>query len=149
MQLGLGPPSAQPAAAYPTTVTGKRNWSWRAVHGDVPVPSKDTVPAAPGGFADLIDVINPLQHIPIVSNVYRAMTGDTISPAGRILGGTLFGGPFGFMAGVGSTIVSETTGKDVSEHILASLFGGKDSTNSASSALRASAQYDAASRLRF
>src|SRR3546814_6236130 len=43
-------------------------------------------------FGDFLDIINPLQHIPLVSTLYRAITGDEISPHARILGATLFGG---------------------------------------------------------
>ena len=46
-------------------------------------------------FLDLLDVINPLQHIPFVSTLYRALTGDTIAPASRVAGGAPFGGPIG------------------------------------------------------
>jgi hypothetical protein len=34
-------------------------------------------------FAEFLDIINPLQHIPVVSTIYRAITGDQISP-GRV-----------------------------------------------------------------
>ncbi|MDP6473864.1 MAG: hypothetical protein QF894_03030 [Alphaproteobacteria bacterium] len=30
------------------------------------------------GFDDFLDLINPLQHIPIISTIYREITGDTI-----------------------------------------------------------------------
>ena len=32
-------------------------------------------------FWDFLDIINPLQHIPIVSNIYRSLTGDEIAKA--------------------------------------------------------------------
>lgn len=153
MTINIGQPAATGSsnsgnAAYPTTASGKRNWSWSAVHGNVPQPSRETVPESTGGFADLIDIINPLQHIPVVSNIYRAVTGDTINPAGRILGGTLFGGPLGFLAGIGSTLVAQTTGKDVGEHLLASVFGGESSITTSTSPSQAAASYAAAGRLR-
>ena len=46
-------------------------------------------------FGDIIDIVNPLQHIPIISNIYRKITGDVIAPAMEIAGGALFGGPLG------------------------------------------------------
>jgi hypothetical protein len=46
-------------------------------------------------LSTLLDIINPLQHIPLVSNLYREITGDQISSSARILGGGLFGGPIG------------------------------------------------------
>ena len=38
-------------------------------------------------FFDLLDIINPLQHIPILSGLYRKITGDEISPGARMMGG--------------------------------------------------------------
>ena len=46
-------------------------------------------------FRDVLDLINPLQHIPVVGNLYRKLTGDVAAPAIRVAGGALFGGPLG------------------------------------------------------
>ncbi len=54
-------------------------------------------------FGDIIDIVNPLQHIPIISNIYRKITGDTIAPAMEIAGGALFGGPLGAVASLVTT----------------------------------------------
>lgn len=72
-------------------------------------------------FSDFLDIINPLQHIPIVNTVYRAMTGDKIDPGSRLAGGGLFGGPIGLVASLISGMVEESTGKDPGEHALAAL----------------------------
>ncbi|MBS4045751.1 MAG: hypothetical protein KG075_05360 [Alphaproteobacteria bacterium] len=72
-------------------------------------------------FSDFLDIINPLQHIPIVNTVYRAMTGDKIDPGSRLAGGGLFGGPIGLVASLVSGMVEESTGKDPGEHALAAL----------------------------
>ena len=40
-------------------------------------------------FLDFIDMINPLQHIPLVGSAYRELTGDEIDPASRVIGGTV------------------------------------------------------------
>jgi hypothetical protein len=72
-------------------------------------------------FSDFLDIINPLQHIPIVNTVYRAVTGDKINPGSRLAGGTLFGGPIGLVASLVSGMVEESTGKDPGEHALAAL----------------------------
>lgn len=76
------------------------------------------------GFDDLIDLINPLQHIPIISTIYRAITGDTIAPGPRMLGGALFGGgPIGAIAGLATGAINagleHDTGKDMGGHALA------------------------------
>lgn len=55
------------------------------------------------GFGDFVDLINPLQHVPIIGEVYRNVTGDEISDgarhAGHALYGLALGGPLG-MAGM-------------------------------------------------
>lgn len=63
------------------------------------------------GFADLVDIINPLQHIPVVGHVYRKMTGDEISPPAQFIGSALYGGPLGAVAALTDIAVREQTGK--------------------------------------
>lgn len=70
-------------------------------------------------FGDILDVINPLQYIPVISTIYRNLTGDELSPAARIAGGALFGGPIGLVAGVANTAVLAFSGKDIGESIVA------------------------------
>ena len=53
------------------------------------------------GIGDVIDMINPLQHIPIVSNLYQSATGDTIGAVAMIVGGAIFGGPIGALTSAG------------------------------------------------
>lgn len=70
-------------------------------------------------FFDLLDVINPLQHIPLISSIYRKLSGDEIGLAARIIGGALFGGPFGLFNAALTAAVEETTGKEPGGHLLA------------------------------
>src|SRR5579872_3478503 len=79
-------------------------------------------------FHDLIDAINPLQHLPVVSAIYRWITGDTIGNIPRIVGDALYGGIPGFVAGLVNVLVKEESGEDVGEHVIATLFGGSQST---------------------
>jgi hypothetical protein len=51
--------------------------------------------------------------------VYRAFTGDDLSPASRVLGDALFGGPIGAATGVANAILEYASGKDVGQHVLA------------------------------
>jgi hypothetical protein len=60
---------------------------------------------------DVIDVVNPLQHIPIVNLVYRWLTGDEISPASELAGGFLSGGPIGLAASAASVAVTAAVGE--------------------------------------
>ncbi len=74
-------------------------------------------------FWDFLDVINPLQHIPVVSTLYRSLTGDEIDPGARILGGTLFGGPIGAALSTANVMVEHSSGKDLGEHVVAFFTG--------------------------
>lgn len=77
-------------------------------------------------FWDVLDVINPLQHIPIVNTIYRELTGDQIGVAARLAGGTLFGGPIGFAAAAVNSAIESETGQDAGGHLLALFRGGND-----------------------
>ncbi len=75
------------------------------------------------GFRDIIDIINPLQHIPIVATIYRNMTGEKIGAVPRVIGGALWGRLGGFVSGLVNAFVDWFTGKDIGDHIYAALFG--------------------------
>ncbi len=77
-------------------------------------------------FGDLLDIVNPLQHIPGISQLYRELTGDEIAYGPRVMGGALFGGVIGLIASLVNVIVDDETGKDIGEHAVAMLFGGDD-----------------------
>jgi hypothetical protein len=79
-------------------------------------------------FFDILDIINPLHHIPIVSTLYRAWTGDEIDPVPRIAGGGLFGGLIGAVASLVDVVIEEFTGGDIGDHVLA-LFEGEDDSS--------------------
>jgi len=70
-------------------------------------------------FWDLLDVINPLQHIPIVNEIYQDLTGDKIGVAARLAGGGLFGGPIGLVASAIGCLVEEETGDSIGGHVVA------------------------------
>jgi hypothetical protein len=76
-------------------------------------------------FRDLLDIVNPLQHIPIISTIYRKLTGDTIDPASRVAGGAVFGGVIGAAVSAVNALVAETTGRDLGDHV-AALFTGDE-----------------------
>jgi len=70
-------------------------------------------------FTDVLDIINPLQHLPVISTFYRALTGDEISPGSRMVGGAIFGGPTGFAAAIINNAMVDHTGQDVGQTVLA------------------------------
>lgn len=78
------------------------------------------------GFGDLVDMVNPLQHIPLVGHLYRNITGDDIRPIARIIGGGVFGGPIGGVAALANVAVEYETGKDVAGNMLAMVTGGEE-----------------------
>lgn len=73
-------------------------------------------------FYDLLDAINPLHHIPVVGAIYRELSGDEISPASRVAGGALFGGPIGAGLAAADTFIEYETGQDTGSHVMAALF---------------------------
>lgn len=73
----------------------------------------------------VIDIINPLQHIPVVSTLYRHFTGDEISPAAHFIGDALYGGPLGGAVAAVDIAYEKTTGQDMGATVLASMMGGK------------------------
>ena len=58
-------------------------------------------------FKDILDLINPLHHIPIVGSIYRAISKDKIAPAIKLAGGALFGGPAGAGLAVAGLMASK------------------------------------------
>ena len=76
------------------------------------------------GFRDLLDIVNPLQHIPVVSAIYRRLTGDVPGNVAELAGDTLFGGPIGLGAGLLSLAFKEETGEEPGEMALGLLTGG-------------------------
>ena len=84
---------------------------------------KDLPPEQQTTFADMLDVVNPLQHIPLVNIAYRELTGDELSPPGRILGGMLYGGPMGMVRGAIEAGFEMETGRDFGATAVAMLNG--------------------------
>jgi len=62
-------------------------------------------------FLDIVDAINPLQHIPLISSLYRNISGDSISDVPKFVGGALYGGPLGLVAALGSYIIEAESTK--------------------------------------
>jgi len=77
------------------------------------------------GFGDLVDMVNPLHHIPVVGHIYRGVTGDEIKPIGNIIGGAVFGGPAGAAGGLVNAVVEKETGRDVAGNAISMLTTGR------------------------
>ena len=73
-------------------------------------------------FLDIVDAVNPLQHIPLISSIYRNISGDSISDVPKFVGGALYGGPLGLVAALGRYIIEaekSTTREPKKAHALA------------------------------
>jgi hypothetical protein len=92
--------------------------------------------ASSGGlsFGDILDAVNPLQHIPIVSTLVRAVTGSQISAASQIAGDTLYGAllPGGAVAGLVSSAadvaMKQMSGRDIGQYVLGAVSGSSASS---------------------
>lgn len=78
-----------------------------------------------GSFSagDVIDMVNPLQHLPVISTIYRKLTGDEIGAGPRMIGGALFGALLGnWVSGLASAMANafstRGTGKDIGQHMM-------------------------------
>jgi hypothetical protein len=74
-------------------------------------------------FDDLLDVVNPLQHLPVIGTLYRAVTHDRIRTPEKIAGDTLFGGVWGLVSSLADTAFEKITGHNFGDTVLA-LFTG-------------------------
>ncbi|MDD5585669.1 MAG: hypothetical protein PHY92_01765 [Alphaproteobacteria bacterium] len=88
------------------------------------------------GWDDLLDVLNPLQHIPVLGTIYREMTGDTIKPVARVAGDVLFGAVTGslIVSGIVSAVSAayeQQTGEEPAMQVADALFGIKSSNAAA------------------
>ena len=107
-----------------------------------PVSPSAPQPASPGlgrsmwshggfSFKDLLDIVNPLQHLPVIGSIYRYLTGDEPAVGTRIIGDALYGGPIGFGVSVASNaLLTSSDGKDLGERVLADVFGSRDHDSS-------------------
>jgi hypothetical protein len=69
-------------------------------------------------FSDFLDLINPLQHIPVISNLYQQETGDKIGAVAKVTGATAIGGPIGGIIAVANEVFEAVTGNDVAGHLM-------------------------------
>ena len=70
-------------------------------------------------FHDVLSAINPLQYLPVVGTIYRAVTGDQIPESlrrvGSILVSGLMGGPVGVAVNVATQAAEKITGIDLDQ----------------------------------
>ncbi len=121
--LPPAPGSSSDAASSSAGASGPKLWS----HGSF-------------SFKDLLDIVNPLQHIPVVGSIYRYLTGDEPSGGARIVGDSIYGGPIGFgVSAVSTALLTNSKGEDLGERLLADVFGPRDGATTLSTPKVASA----------
>jgi hypothetical protein len=83
-------------------------------------------------FQNVLDVVNPLEHLPVVSTIYHAITGNQSGDVEKIAGDTLYGGPIGLVSSIADVAFEKITGKDFGDTMLAMVgIGGDDDKNTA------------------
>jgi hypothetical protein len=78
-------------------------------------------------FHDVLSALNPLQYVPVVGSIYRALTGDIPPEPARIIGSFLAsglaGGPIGLAINAAVTAAEKITGIDP-DHIAHTVLAG-------------------------
>ena len=105
----------------------------------ISAPAAAGAPASGFTFHDFLSIINPLQHLPVISTIYRAVTGDTIGVPEKIAGDALYGGLWGAVASVADAAFQAVTGKDFGDTVLSFLTGHHDSNTAVASNATSSA----------
>lgn len=88
-----------------------------------PAPAAADTEDSGFSFGNLLDIVNPLQHFPVISTIYRHLTGDKIGVPEKIAGDTLYGGLLGLASSLGDAIFEQVTGKNVGDTVYAYLMG--------------------------
>ncbi|HEX4262578.1 MAG TPA: hypothetical protein VHY76_15885 [Acetobacteraceae bacterium] len=87
----------------------------------VTAAASSPAPKSPPGaqhisFGEVLSDINPLQYLPVVGTIYRAVTGDVVPEPLRIVGSAvvsgLLGGPLGVLTALAGTAVEKAIGLD-------------------------------------
>ncbi len=70
-------------------------------------------------FLDVLSALNPLQYLPVVGTIYRAITGDTVPEPLRAMGcmiaSGLMGGPIGAAISAASSLIQHVAGIDLDQ----------------------------------
>jgi hypothetical protein len=78
-------------------------------------------------FDNLLDIVNPLEHLPVVSTIYSTITGDKPGDVEKIAGDTLYGGVIGLASSVADVAFEKITGKSFGDTMLSMVgLDGKD-----------------------
>ena len=74
-------------------------------------------------FGDVLDMVNPLHHIPVLSRYYEKTSNDDACEGARLVGGIIYGGLIGGVSGILSSLfnsaVRTETRHDMVDHLIA------------------------------
>src|SRR5882724_10690337 len=73
-------------------------------------------------FRDILESFNPIQHIPVVGQLYRDATGTQLLPAARIIAGGATG-PLGVASAFANVALESATGRDLAGHVIDTVLG--------------------------
>jgi len=104
--MSVDPAASALPTAPPVTVTASAPIKAFSEGGDGPT------------FKDVIDIINPLQHIPVINTIYRHLTGDEEGAVADVGGGALWAGPIGLVGSLVDLAVKAESGKTIGDNIL-------------------------------
>jgi hypothetical protein len=96
------------------------------------LPALPPAASASGGqggsfFSELLDIINPLQHLPVIGTIYRAITGDKVDAFAKVAGDALYGGVWGAATAAADVAFEAITGKSAEDTVLALFESGSHS----------------------
>lgn len=78
-------------------------------------------------FSDIVDVVNPLQHIPLINYYYRDLTGDEIGFVPQLVGSTIYGGTLGAIGSLVEMGASSLLGESPVKYALNAVSSDSDS----------------------
>ncbi len=64
-------------------------------------------------FGDMLEMFNPLQHLPVISHFYRAESGNNIPAAAKIVGAGLLGGVVGAVGSAAVSLIEAVSGEPI------------------------------------
>lgn len=101
-------PTPTRTAMPPPVIARSPDATARAASPGPPLGPEDHIPTPCDlSFNEVLQALNPLQHLPVVGTIYRAVSGETLNPALRILGGAALGGPIGLLTTAVITAIEE------------------------------------------
>lgn len=113
----------QPIATLPTPPHRSADTASRVVQTDSSEQSQFQASDEGLSFDEVLNSLNPLHHVPIVSTIYQAVSGEKIGIGPRMIAATILGGPVGLIIAGIAAFIEEMSGGTIAEHAVA-LFEG-------------------------